>query len=68
MQRADARNLSLLLLLVPLLLWIWLLVVLPQMGQVYVSLREKSGVAEFVVGLATRAASSTSLPSLMPVA
>jgi len=50
MQRADARNLSLILLLAPILLWIGLLVVLPQMGVVYVSLREKIGPGEYVFG------------------
>ena len=50
MNPADARRLSLILLFAPFLLWIGLLIVLPQLGIVGVSLREKVGPGEYVAG------------------
>jgi spermidine/putrescine transport system permease protein len=47
----DAGRLSLILLLAPFLLWIVLLIVLPQLGMGYVSVREKLGPGEFSIGL-----------------
>ncbi|MDF2809863.1 MAG: spermidine/putrescine transporter permease [Microvirga sp.] len=52
MLQKDAQRLSLLLLLTPFLLWILLLVVLPQLGIVGISLREKVGPRQFTFGLA----------------
>ncbi|MCF3934843.1 ABC transporter permease [Acuticoccus sp. M5D2P5] len=47
----DAGRLSLFLLFTPFVLWIGLLIVLPQIGIGYVSLREKIGINEFSFGL-----------------
>ena len=52
----DAGRLSLLLLLAPFLLWIVLLIVLPQLGMVAISFREKLGPGEYALGLANYAA------------
>lgn len=46
----NAGRLSLILLFMPFLLWIGLLVVLPQLGIGYVSLREKIGVNQYQLG------------------
>lgn len=48
--KSDAGKLSLILLLAPFTLWIVLLIVLPQVGIGYVSLREKVGPREFTFG------------------
>ena len=50
LMRSDATKLSLILLFAPFLLWIGLLIVLPQLGIVYVSLREKIGPGEYEFG------------------
>lgn len=50
MIRSDAGKLSLILLMAPFALWIVLLILLPQMGIGYVSLREKVGPGEFTFG------------------
>lgn len=47
----DAGRLSLILLFTPFLLWIGLLIVLPQFGIGYVSLREKVGINQYEFGL-----------------
>jgi len=47
----DAGRLSLILLFTPFVLWIGLLIVLPQLGIGYVSLREKVGINEYDFGL-----------------
>lgn len=47
----DAGRLSLILLFAPFALWIGLLIVLPQLGIGYVSLREKVGVNQYDFGL-----------------
>ena len=47
----DARRLSLILLLAPFVLWIVLLIALPQLGIAWLSLREKLGPGEYSVGL-----------------
>lgn len=47
----DAGRLSLILLFAPFVLWIGLLIVLPQIGIGYVSLREKVGINEYEFGL-----------------
>jgi len=52
----SADRLSLILLFTPFALWIGLLIVLPQLGIGYVSLREKVGVNEFSFGLGNYAA------------
>lgn len=52
----SADRLSLILLFTPFALWIGLLIVLPQLGIGYVSLREKVGVNEFTFGLGNYAA------------
>lgn len=52
MNATDARRLSLILLLSPFLLWIGVLIVLPQLGIVGVSLREKVGPGEYAFGFA----------------
>lgn len=52
MIRSDAGKLSLILLFSPFFLWIGLLIVLPQLGIGYISLREKLGPGEFTFGLA----------------
>ena len=46
----DARRLSLILLLTPFVLWIVLLILLPQLGVAYLSLREKLGPGEYSFG------------------
>ncbi|MFC4671655.1 hypothetical protein ACFO5X_24100 [Seohaeicola nanhaiensis] len=48
--RHDTARLSLILLMAPFLLWINLLVVLPQLGIGYVSLREKIGPRQYEFG------------------
>ena len=50
MIRSDAGKLSLILLMAPFALWIVLLILLPQIGIGYVSLREKVGPGEFTFG------------------
>ena len=52
----SADRLSLVLLFTPFALWIGLLIVLPQLGIGYVSLREKVGVNEFTFGFGNYAA------------
>ncbi|KRS13643.1 ABC transporter permease [Roseovarius indicus] len=52
----SADRLSLALLFTPFALWIGLLIVLPQLGIGYVSLREKVGVNEFTFGFGNYAA------------
>ncbi|MER3356522.1 MAG: ABC transporter permease [Hoeflea sp. D1-CHI-28] len=52
----SADRLSLILLFTPFALWIGLLIVLPQLGIGYVSLREKVGVNEFTFGFGNYAA------------
>jgi spermidine/putrescine transport system permease protein len=47
----DAGRRSLILLLTPFLLWIVLLIVLPQLGMGYLSIREKLGPGEYRLGL-----------------
>ncbi len=49
--RSDAAKLSLFLLMAPFALWIGLLIVLPQIGIGYVSLREKIGPGQYTFGL-----------------
>ena len=51
MVRSDAGKLSLILLMAPFALWIGLLILLPQLGIGYVSLREKVGPGEYTMGL-----------------
>lgn len=51
MSTADSRRLFLILLLMPFFLWIGLLIVLPQLGIIGVSLRDKVGPGEYVFGL-----------------
>jgi spermidine/putrescine transport system permease protein len=51
----DAGKLSLFLLMAPFLLWIVLLIVLPQLGMVSISFREKLGPADYTLGLANYA-------------
>lgn len=46
----DAKRLSLILLFAPFALWIGLLIVLPQIGIAYVSLREKIGINQYEYG------------------
>ncbi|MSU90047.1 ABC transporter permease subunit [Rhodobacteraceae bacterium 2CG4] len=48
--RNDAGKLSLILLMAPFALWIGLLIVLPQLGIGYVSLREKVGINQYEFG------------------
>lgn len=50
MSGRDARRLSLILLMTPFVLWIVLLVVLPQLGITYLSFREKLGPREYTFG------------------
>lgn len=52
MARSDIGKLSLFLLFAPFALWILLLIVLPQIGIGYISLREKIGPREYTFGLA----------------
>jgi len=51
MPRSDAAKLSLILLFAPFVLWIFLLILLPQLGIVYISLREKIGPGEYQAGI-----------------
>ncbi len=51
MLRSDSGKLTLILLLTPFLLWIGLLIVLPQIGVFYISLREKIGPRQYTMGL-----------------
>ncbi len=48
---SDAGKLSLILLMTPFVLWLALLIILPQAGILYVSLREKIGPGEYTFGL-----------------
>jgi spermidine/putrescine transport system permease protein len=48
----DINRLSLILLLTPFVLWIALLIILPQLGVLYFSLREKVGPGAYVFGVA----------------
>ena len=50
LMRHDTARLSLILLMAPFLLWIGLLVVLPQLGIGYLSLREKIGPRQYEFG------------------
>lgn len=50
MTNAEARRLSLILLLTPFFLWIGVLIVLPQLGILGISLRDKIGPGEYVFG------------------
>ena len=50
MSGRDARRLSLILLMTPFVLWIVLLVVLPQLGITYLSFREKLGPRDYTFG------------------
>jgi spermidine/putrescine transport system permease protein len=50
--KSDADKLTLILLLTPFVLWIGLLVALPQLGVVYISLREKLGPGQYTFGVA----------------
>ena len=50
MMGRDAKRLSLILLFAPFALWIGLLIVLPQLGIAYVSLREKIGINQYEYG------------------
>lgn len=52
MLRNDATKLSLILLMTPFLLWIVLLIILPQIGIGYLSLREKIGPNDYEFGFA----------------
>ena len=51
MTSVQARRLFLFMLLMPFLLWIGVLIVMPQLGIVGVSLREKVGPGEYVFGI-----------------
>ncbi len=50
MMGRDAKRLSLILLFAPFALWIGLLIVMPQLGIAYVSLREKIGINQYEYG------------------
>jgi spermidine/putrescine transport system permease protein len=50
--KSDADKLTLILLLSPFVLWIGLLIALPQLGVVYISLREKIGPGQYTFGVA----------------
>lgn len=52
MPRSDAGKLSLILLFTPFALWLLLLIILPQIGVGYLSLREKRGIGEYAFSLA----------------
>lgn len=52
MTNAEARRFFLILLLTPFFLWIGVLIILPQLGIIAVSLREKIGPGEYVFGFA----------------
>lgn len=55
MTSSEARRLFLFLLLMPFILWIGVLILIPQLGIVLVSMREKIGPGEYVFGLANYA-------------
>lgn len=55
MPRSDASKLTLFLLFTPFLLWMLLLIILPQIGVGYFSFREKTGPGEYALGLANYA-------------
>jgi len=50
--QSDSHKLSLILLLAPFLLWIGLLILLPQLGVAFISLREKIGPGQYTFGAA----------------
>lgn len=50
MSRSDASKLTLFLLFTPFVLWMLLLIILPQIGVGYLSLREKVGPGEYTFG------------------
>ena len=52
MSQNDAGKLSLILLLTPFVLWIGLLIALPQLGVAFISLREKIGPGQYTFGAA----------------
>ena len=47
----DARRLSLILLVTPFLLWILLLILLPQLGMTFLSFHEELGPGDYEFGL-----------------
>ncbi|AGT08904.1 ABC transporter permease [Paracoccus aminophilus] len=51
MSRSDASKLTLFLLFTPFVLWMLLLIILPQIGVGYLSLREKVGPGDYTFGL-----------------
>ncbi|MEC7259538.1 MAG: ABC transporter permease, partial [Pseudomonadota bacterium] len=51
MARSDAGKLSLILLMTPFLMWIVLLIILPQIGIGYLSFQEKVGPRQYVFGV-----------------
>lgn len=55
MPRSDEGKLSLILLMTPFLLWIVLLILLPQLGMAYLSLREKIGPGQYTLSFANYA-------------
>jgi len=55
MVRSDAGKLSLILLFTPFALWMVLLIILPQIGVGYLSLREKLGPGDYAIGFANYA-------------
>lgn len=55
MPRSDESKLSLILLMTPFLLWIVLLILLPQLGMAYLSLREKIGPGQYTLSFANYA-------------
>lgn len=55
MPRSDEAKLSLILLMTPFLLWIVLLILLPQLGMAYLSLREKIGPGQYTLSFANYA-------------
>lgn len=55
MLRSDASKLSLILLFSPFVLWMALLIILPQLGVGYLSLREKLGPGEYTLSFANYA-------------
>jgi len=52
MPKSDANKLALILLLAPFVLWIGVLIALPQIGVAYISLREKIGPGQYTFGVA----------------
>lgn len=52
MPKSNANKLTLILLLAPFVLWIGLLVALPQLGIAFISLREKIGPGQYTFGIA----------------